>query len=340
VPAFGDGTSRHPACRPPSQRRRFELNFTDRIGRVEEWAGARRLRILGRNPVALTLHVIRRFIDVRVTGLAAEMTYYTVLSLVPLLTAFAAALGWLEGFLGAETVRDLEEGVVESLGTVLSDELTEDVAAPLVRELLAEQRTGVAVGGLLVAVWLAGRVFRAAIRALDDAYEVEERRTLLQQWVLSVLFLLGAVLVGVVTLAMFVVGPLLGGGRRIAEWAGADGAWELLWDLGRWPLMAAVGIGFLIALYLWGPNVENSWRQCLPGAVVATVALVLVAVGFQLYLSTVGTTAPDIDAREEAVGVAAQLLGTLAAALTFLWLSNMCMILGGVVNAEWSATEP
>jgi membrane protein len=279
--------------------------------------------------------VARRFVDVRVTGLAAEMTYYTILSILPLLTAFAAALGGLEGLIGTDAVREIEDSVVDGLGRVLSNEVTEDVAAPLVRTLLAEQRTGVAIGSLLVSIWLAGRVFRAAIRALDDAYEVAERRTLLQQWGLSVLFLLGAVVVGLLSLAMFVVGPLLGGGRQLADWAGAGAASELLWDLGRWPLMAAVSTGFLVVLYLTGPNVENTWRQCLPGAVVATVALVLVALGFQLYLSAVGPTAPDIEAPEAAVGIAVQLLGTLAATLLFLWLTNMCMLLGGVVNAEW-----
>src|SRR5690606_4773274 len=194
------------------------------IDRLERRAARQPRRIRGRNPAAVALHVVRRFVDVRVTGLAAEMTYYTLLSLVPLTTALGAGLGALEGLVGAERVTEIEEALVDGVEALLSEELSADVAAPLVRELLREQRTGVAIGGLLVALWLAGRVFRAAIRALDDAYEVEERRTLLQQWGLSLAFLLGGIVVGILSLAMFVIGPLLGGGRRVAEWAGFGGA--------------------------------------------------------------------------------------------------------------------
>lgn len=305
------------------------------IDRLERRAARQPRRIRGRNPAAVALHVVRRFVDVRVTGLAAEMTYYTLLSLVPLTTALGAGLGALEGLVGAERVTEIEEALVDGVEALLSEELSADVAAPLVRELLREQRTGVAIGGLLVALWLAGRVFRAAIRALDDAYEVEERRTLLQQWVLSLAFLLGGIVVGILSLAMFVIGPLLGGGRRVAEWAGFGGAFEVLWDLGRWPLVAVVGVTFLTLLYLHGPNVENTWRECVPGAVLATGALVLVTVGFQVYLAAAGPRAPEVDAPDQAVQVAAALVGTLAATLLFVWLSNMCVLLGGVVNAEW-----
>lgn len=308
---------------------------SDLVDRLERRAARQRLRIRGRNPATLVLHIVRRFVDVRVTGLAAEMTYYALLSLVPLITALGAGLGALEGIVGSERVAEIEEALVDGMASLLSEELTADVAAPLVEELLREQRAGVAIGGLLLSLWLAGRVFRAAIRALDDAYEVEERRTLLQQWGLSLAFLLGGLVVAVLSLAMFVIGPLLGGGGRLAEWAGVGATAEVLWDLGRWPLMGAVGVGFLTLLYLRGPNVDNTWRDCLPGAVVATVALVLLALGFQVYLSAAGPRVPEVDAPEQAVQVAAQLLGALAATLLFVWLSNMCILFGGVVNAEW-----
>lgn len=310
-----------------------ELDAMDRMERI-----ARRspVRLADRNLAVLGVRTTRRFVDVRVTGLAAEMTYYVVLSLLPLVTAIGAGLGLLERFFGESVARDLESAVIRSVETVFTEELMADIVTPTIETMLREERAGLAIGSLLVSIFVASRVFRAAIRALDDAYDVEERRTLVQQWLLSLSFMAGAVVVVTVSLALVVIGPLLGGGQQLAEWMGVGAAFQWAWSIGRWPVVGAVTVGFLVWLYRIGPNVENRWRQCLPGALVATVALVFVAIGFQTYLSVAGPDAPDVDAGDQGVLVALQLLGILAATLLFVWLSNISVLLGGVVNAEWS----
>lgn len=303
--------------------------------RLERAAGRVRIHLLGRNVAVLTVRVIRRFVDVRVTGLAAEMTYYVVLSLVPLITAIGAGLGLLERIVGSDVVADLEATLVSSVETVFTEEAVTDIVAPTIEALLREERTGLALSGLAVSILVASRVFRAAIRALDDAYDVDERRTLLQQWGLSLAFMAGALVVFTTSLTLLVVGPLLGGGRQLAEWLGMGDTFSWAWSWGRWPFVAMVSVGFLVWLYRVGPYVENSWRQCLPGALVATVALVVIATGFRVYLTVAGPRAPEVDVGDDGVVIAAQLLGVLAATLLFLWLSNIAVLLGGVFNAEW-----
>jgi membrane protein len=307
------------------------------LDRVDTWAARRRWRLAGRNPALVASRIARRFVEVRVTGLAAEMTYYVLLSIIPLIAALGAGLGALEGIIGEERVEELEITLIDSIEGVLSTELTRDVAAPLVEALLEEQRTGLAIGGLAVTLWLAGRMFRAAIRALDDTYRVPERRSLIKQWLLSTGFLLGALVGAVVGLATLVVGPLLGGGRRVAEWLGAGDFAETLWDLGRWPLVALLGIGFLTWLYRAGPNVDNRWKDCVPGAVLATLGLLAITVGFRFYLEFAGPRSPEVGDADEAVRIAAQLLGTALAVMLFVWMSNISILSGGVFNAEWKA---
>lgn len=307
----------------------------DLMDRIERLATRSPVQLRGRNLAVFGVRTTRRFIDVRVTGLAAEMTYYVVLSLLPLLTSIGAGLGLMERFLGAAVVRDIEDALIRSVETVFTEDLMADIVTPTIEALLREERTGLAIGSLLVSIFVASRVFRAAIRALDDAYDVPERRNLLEQWVLSLSFMAGAVVVVTVSLALIVVGPLLGGGQQLAEWMGVGGLFELAWSYGRWPVVGAVSVGFLVWLYRVGPNVDNRWHQCLPGALVATVALVFVAIGFQAYLDVAGPTAPDVDAGDQGVLVALQLLGILAATLLFVWLSNITVLLGGVINAEW-----
>jgi hypothetical protein len=49
------------------------------------------------------------------------------------------------------------------------------------QQLLAQERTGLALGSLVVTLWLASRIFTATIRALDQAYNVEDPRGLVMQ---------------------------------------------------------------------------------------------------------------------------------------------------------------
>lgn len=308
------------------------------LGRAERWARRHPLRVGGTRLTVLALRIVRSVVEVRVMGLAAEMTYYALLSVFPLIGALGASLGFLERFVGRAAVEGIEAAVVSSLEAVFSAELTGDVVAPMVRGLLQQERAGFAVGGFVVSLFLASRVFRSAIHTLDLAYRVEERRGMAALWTLGFLFALGAIVTATTVLAMVVVGPLLGGGRAIAEGLGLGGAFETVWAVARWPAVFLVATGFLTVLYRTGPNVRNTWRQSVPGALFGVAALVLVAVGLRVYLEVAGLGSPEIrDAdADAAVAAGAQVVGAVLAALLWLWLSGIAVLTGGVVNAELS----
>lgn len=310
--------------------------MTDRdpVGRLEGWAERRSGRVRGRNPWLIGVRTARRFVDVRVTGLAAEMTYYALLSLVPLLVAFGAGLGLLERLLGTAQVRNIEDTVIRALEGVFSTDVTDEVMAPLVRSLLQEERTGLAVGSLLITFWLASRAFRATIRALDDAYGVEDRRSMLTQWAYAYAFAMAAIVVVSLVLSMFVIGPLLGGAQRIAELVGVGTAFETAWEVGRWPAALLFATAYLVWVYRVGPNVDNTWRDCAPGAVVAGLGSILVAAGFRVYLEVAGPQAPAVGDAQEPVQIAAQTIGAILATVLLVWLVSIVVLSGGVLNAE------
>jgi membrane protein len=304
--------------------------------RAERWARQYPLEIGGTRVTLLGLRIVQSFLDVRVMGLAAEMAYYALLSVFPLIGALGASLGFLERFIGPAAVEQIEAAVLVSLDAVFSPEVTQEVIAPMVEGLLRQERTGFAIGGFFVSLFLASRVFRSAIHTLDEAYCVEERRGTVALWTLGLLFALGAIVTATTVLSMVVIGPLLGGGRAIAEWLGLGAAFETAWAIARWPTVFVIATGFLAVLYRVGPNVRNTWRQSIPGALFGMVALVLVAVGFRLYLELAGLESPEIRDAEEAVVVGAQVVGAGLATLLWLWLSGVVVLTGGVVNAELS----
>lgn len=303
--------------------------------RVESWARGRRLRVLGFNPLHVAVRLWRAVVDDRVGGLAAEMAFFALLSLVPLLVAIGAALGYLERLIGAEQVARAEEGVIAALRVVFSPELTQDVIAPLVQGLLSQQRTGLALGSLVVTVYLSSRVFTATIRALDLAYNVDDPRGLLVQRGLALAFMVAAVVVAVLTLALMVVGPLLGTGGEIADTLGLGPAFALAWSIGRWPLLVAVVVGFLVLLYRLGPAVDNRWRDCVPGAVLGVVLWAFASVGFRVYLEVGGgPQAPQFGQEEEALRLAGSVVGAVVAAVLWIYVSAASILVGGELNAE------
>jgi membrane protein len=306
------------------------------VSRIRRWTERHPLRVGRISFSLLAARIVQRFMDVRVMGLSAEMTYYAILSLFPMLGAIGASLGFLERLAGAEAALAAELAILRAVDAVFSAEVTADVIAPLVVGLLREERGGFALTSFLLSLFFASRVFRSAIESLDATYSVEERRGMAWVWGLGLLFALGAVITATLMVAMVVVGPLLGGGRAMAEWFRLGPAYEFFWDAVRLPAVFLVATGFLSLLYRFGPNVRNRWRETLPGALFGMSALVLVSVGFRVYIQVTGLQSPQIDGAEAAVTVALQLIGALMAALFWLWLSSMVVLTGGVVNAEVS----
>jgi membrane protein len=304
------------------------------MDRIESWAAGRSHSVRGHNPWLVSVRVFRRFLDVRVMGLGAEMAYYALVSIIPLIAAIGAAMGTLERMVGAARVAQLEDQLVSALRRVFSPELTTTIMDPLVRELLAEERAGLAIGGLLVTIWFAGGAFRAATRALDEAYQVPERRGALSQWAVAVALTVGAVVGLVVLLALVVVGPLLGGGHRIAEWLGLGPLFRLAWETVRWLVVIGGAVAYLVWVYRVAPNVRNGWRDCVPGAVLAAAGILLITVVFRVYLGLAGPGAPQIGEEGAAIQVVSLTIGAVLAAVLWIWLVSCAVLTGGVLNAE------
>jgi membrane protein len=302
--------------------------------RIERWSRNHPLDVGGISMSRLAVRVVESFLEVRAMGLAAEMTYYALLSLFPLIGALGASLGFIERLVGPEQALEMEAFIISSLDLVFSPEATADVVAPLVAGLIREERAGFALGSFLVTMFLASRIFRSAIDTLDAAYDVEERRGFVALWGLGLLFSLSAIFAAIVLIGMVVVGPLLGGGRAIAEWLRLGAAFEWVWAIARWPVVFAAATAFLSLLYRFGPNARCTWRESLPGAIVGMFLLVLVATGFRVYIGATGLQSPVITDADDAVLLALQGFGALMAVLLWIWLSAMVVVTGGVINAE------
>ncbi|MGD9797456.1 MAG: YihY/virulence factor BrkB family protein [Acidimicrobiia bacterium] len=256
----------------------------------------------------------------RVSGLSAEIAFFWVLSLFPALLALAAALGSLDALAGSDLA---ERAKAEVLG-FLRDTLTEEASGTVdaVEEVFSGSSPGVLTVGAAVAVWSASRGFNALIRTLDLVYGLKERRGYLATRALALALAVGSVVVMASTLAMLVLGPLLGTGGEVADAVGLGSAFATWWELARWPTAAVVLVAWSTTVFHLGPNHRTPWRWDLPGAVLTAVAWALASLGLRAYLALAG-------GGNQVFGA----LGGALIVLLWLYLLAMGLLLGGLLNA-------
>lgn len=325
------------------------------IGKATEEASADGEVARGGRPRGWLLHTLRRFrrlpdrwawlgiarstlrsaLSNRFTGLAAEMSFFALLGLVPLTVAFGATLGLLWQFSDETTVLAARGLVIDMLRIVLGGELARDLV-PFVRELLRSREGGVALGGLAVSLLIGSRIFTPVIFGLDCAHGVSDRRSLVVQRLLGVALGLGSFAVTGLMVAVLVLGPLLGSARLLATRLAFGRAFELSWAIGRWPLMLLFLAGFLASVYRFGPSVSLSWRDVLPGTVATAVLWLTVAAGFRVYLSMSGRTDVPVTgsaAEQQAVEIVGHAVGAVIATALWVFLLSGALLLGGELNA-------
>jgi len=252
----------------------------------------------------------------QVQDIAAALTYYAVLATFPALLATLAALGI---FGSAEAVTEDVLRVVEELGgSTVIDPLRQAIA-----QLLDASRAGTAFTiGLVVALWATSGYVGAFGRGMNRIYEVEEGRPF---WRMRPAMLgISTVLLILATISAFAIvltGPIAESAARVL---GLDEGVVFWWDLGKLPLLAGIAI-FVIALLYWAaPNVKRrNFRWFSVGAVAALLAWMVTTALFGGYALGFGSY-------ERTYGV----LGAAVAFLLWIWLSNLALLFGAVLDTE------
>ncbi|HZD02285.1 MAG TPA: YihY/virulence factor BrkB family protein [Actinomycetes bacterium] len=275
-------------------------------------------------PVRLVRRLLHECVDDRVSGLAAEVAFFSVLSVFPGLLVLAAALGSLEALVGNNLAREAEELVLGFLNRILTTQAAGAVQA--VQELFTRPRGGLITFASLFGLYGLSRGFAAVIRALDLAYDLDERRSLVHQRLTALLLALTALITGIVLLATIVVGPLLGGGRALAEVVGLAGWFSAAWAWLRWPFAFVLLVVWAVVLYRVAPYQRTRLRDGLPGAVLAALLWLAVSAGFSLYLRLAVSANPVLGA-----------LGGALILLVWLYLLALALLVGGELNAILAA---
>jgi membrane protein len=283
-------------------------------------------------PRGLVRKTVRLFLDVwrksdrdRILGLAAENAFMGVLTLFPTLIVFAALMGQLSSFIGADNAQQVKQSISDFLLRVLTSS-AEDVDKT-VRELFGYSGRTLTVA-LVIACASVAQSFASVINTITIAYELKDHRGWWFRRALGLLLGLGSLAAGAVMLSAFVVGPLLGHADQVVAKIGLSEEYSFVWAWIRYPVGFLALIAWATTLFHVCPDRQDRWRSGLPGGLLTSVMWVAASLGFSSYLALVVPRSP--------------LLGALGGGLilmTWFYLLFLSLLAGAELNATLLARK-
>ncbi|HEX8491790.1 MAG TPA: YihY/virulence factor BrkB family protein [Pyrinomonadaceae bacterium] len=251
-----------------------------------------------------------------VFGRAAQLSYYFLLALFPLLLFLMTLLG-----LFAEAGSELRQSLLTYLGQVMPASATE-----LVNKTLTEVSDSAGGGklsfGVLAALWAASNGMGAISETLNIAYNVKESRPWWKIRLITVglTIALAILIITALTLTLY--------GHRIAEAIaasyGLSSVFTLTWKIAQWPLILLFILISFNLIYYFGPDLKDQdWKWVTPGSGVAILLWLLVSFGFRAYLSFFNSYSATYGS-----------LGALIIMMLWFYLTGLAILIGGEINSE------
>jgi membrane protein len=262
--------------------------------------------------------VVQRVKDHEIFGRAAQLSYYFLLALFPLLLVLINVLGYM-----AQEGTAFRERLLLYLAAIMPRS-----AITLVRTTLDEISNASGSGklsfGLLAALWAASNGMGAISDTLNTAYNVRERRPWWRVRIISVCLTIALAILILAALAIVLYGGTIG--EALAARYGFGDFFTSLWTIVQWPIALAFVLTTFNLIYNFAPDLppgERSWIT--PGAFVGVGFWLLVSFGFRVYLSFF-----------DSYSVTYGSLGALIVLMLWFYLTGVAILIGGEVNSEVS----
>jgi membrane protein len=257
------------------------------------------------------------FSEDNLTDWAAALTYYGLLALFPALIAFVGIIGLFADPQGAT------QTITEVVNQIGPSSAAETFSGPIQSVTESQSTSGImAIVGILIALWSASGYVGAFMRASNVIYETPEGRPIwklrpLQMAITLVILLLAAIAM----VALIVSGPLA---EAIGSAIGLSDTAVTVYQIAKWPILAAVVITIFAVLFYGTPNVKlRGFKWVTPGSAIALLVWILASAAFAFYVANFGSY-------DKTYGT----LGGVVVAIMWLWITNIAILFGHELNAE------
>jgi membrane protein len=178
------------------------------------------------------------------------------------------------------------------------------------------------VFGLAIALWSASGYVAGFMRASNAIYDIGEGRPIWK----TVPVRVGVTIALLIMLAIVAIGVTVTGGLadQVGKLLGIGGTAVTVWDIVKWPVILLVVMTMLALLYWAAPNVKHPrFRWVSPGGIAGVVLWLIASAGFALYVANFASYNKTYGS-----------LGGVIVFLTWLWITNLVILLGAEFNAE------
>lgn len=254
--------------------------------------------------------LFERIMSADVFGLAAQVSYFLLLSLFP----FLIFLFTLIAFFPIN-----EDAFMTFIETFAPNEIV-DLIQTNISHLLTGTNGGLLSIGLIGTLWSASNGINAITKAFNGAYSVKESRPFIVARLISIVLTIA--MIGVIGVAFIL--PIFGKviGTYVFSFLGLSDTFIEIWNTLRWVISAVVFFLVLLTLYVLAPNLKVRIVDAVYGALFATIGWQAVTIAFSFYVNTM----TDYSATYGGLGAVIMLM-------FWFYISAIVIITGGVINA-------
>ncbi|WP_053361587.1 YihY/virulence factor BrkB family protein [Bacillus sp. FJAT-27251] len=254
----------------------------------------------------------RRIQEDEVPALAAQLAYFFLLSLFPLLIFLVSLLPYLP-----LSHHDIMHFIRDFAPGDTADFFNDNMENVL-------KRDGALLSfGILATLWSASNGINAVVRAFNKAFRVEETRSFITARLMSIVMTVAMIFVFILALLLPVFGREIG--ELIFSQLGMEREFLDTWNTMRWMVSLFVLFFVFTGLYWIAPNKRLKITSALPGAFFATGGWAAASWAFSFYVSKFGQYT-----------VIYGPIGGVIVLLIWLYLSAFIIIIGGQINAYFS----
>ncbi|MDX2040571.1 MAG: YihY/virulence factor BrkB family protein [Acidobacteriota bacterium] len=253
--------------------------------------------------------------DDDVFGRAAQLAYYWLFSLFPLLIFLTALLAYLP-----EPIPRKLDYWLSALNNVLPADAYRLIDTTF-HQVTAKPRGGLLSFSILIAIWASSAGMEGIIGSINRAYRTTTLRSWWREKLLAIVLTLGLAGFVLVALSLIFFGESIG--LQIARALGMGAAFKTAFGVAQWPIVSILILIAVDLIYYFAPNIKkHRWQWFTSGAVFAVICWLLISFGFRYYVSRFGNYNATYGA-----------LGGVMVLMLWFYLTGVVILLGGEINA-------
>ncbi|WP_240620226.1 YihY/virulence factor BrkB family protein [Peribacillus acanthi] len=244
-----------------------------------------------------------------VSGWAAQLAFFFLLSIFPLLIFLVTLLPYLPIH---------QEDILSFIRDYAPEESMKLIETNVAE--IMKQNGRLLSFGVIATLWTASNGINSIIKAFNRAYDVKENRSFIVSRGLSIVLTIGMIFVFVIALLLPVFGKQIG--SLIFAQFGFSDEFLQIWGTIRWLLSSIILFIVFLVLYWIAPNIKLKCLSVVPGTLFATIGWILVSYAFSYYVSNFGNYTSTYGS-----------IGGIIVLMIWFYLTAHIIILGGEINA-------